>query len=92
MRMVKGRKSAWGSDFGNRGRKVKWYPASWMRLADMACPELAEGSVRPTLTYSRTLSSSFFLPQSAAAWTKARTSGCGFFSVDDSCGWNKVAT
>jgi|HubBroStandDraft_2_1064218.scaffolds.fasta_scaffold13769_4 hypothetical protein len=37
-------------------------------------------------TYSRTLSSSFFLPQSAAACTKARITGCGFFSVEDSCG------
>ena len=42
--------------------------------------------------YSSTLSSSFFLPQSAAAWTKARTTGCGFFSVEESCGWNNVAT
>ena len=41
--------------------------------------------------YSSTLSSSFFLPQSAAAWTKARTIGCGFFSVDASCGWKSVA-
>jgi hypothetical protein len=41
--------------------------------------------------YSNTLSSSFFLPQSAAACRKARTMGCGFFSVDDSCGWKSVA-
>ena len=32
--------------------------------------------------YSNTLSSSFFLPQSAAAWTKATTRGCGFFAVE----------
>src|SRR5205823_4229646 len=44
------------------------------------------------LSYSSTLSSSFFLPQSAAACTKASTTGCGFFSLDDSCGWNNVAT
>src|SRR3954454_6004215 len=43
-------------------------------------------------SYSSTLSSSFFLPQSAAACTKASTTGCGFFSLDDSCGWNNVAT
>src|ERR1051326_7670611 len=40
--------------------------------------------------HSRTLSSSFFLPQSAAAFTKASTTGCGFFSVEDSWGWNSV--
>src|SRR5216684_9007218 len=41
--------------------------------------------------YSSTLSSSFFLLQSAAACTKASTTGCGFFSVDDNCGWKSVA-
>jgi hypothetical protein len=49
-------------------------------------------ALRLVKVYSRTLSSSFFLPQSAAAWTKARTSGCGFFSVDESWGWKRVAT
>src|ERR1039458_1636380 len=43
------------------------------------------------LRYSRTLSSSFLRPQSAAAWTKARMTGCGFFSVEDNCGWKRVA-
>ena len=37
-------------------------------------------------SYSSTLSSSFLRPQSAAACTKAKTTGCGFFSVDDNCG------
>jgi hypothetical protein len=32
--------------------------------------------------YSSTLSSSFFLPQSEAAWTNAITSGCGFFGLE----------
>src|ERR1700733_2728317 len=41
--------------------------------------------------YSSTLSSSFLRPQSAAACTKARTTGCGVFSVDDSWGWKSVA-
>src|ERR1700688_388426 len=43
------------------------------------------------LPYSRTLSSSFLRSQSAAACTKANTRGCGFFSVEDSWGWNSVA-
>lgn len=46
---------------------------------------------KPVAGYSSTLSSSFFLPQSAAACTKASTSGCGLFAVEDSCGWNSVA-
>src|ERR1700690_2392168 len=50
----------------------------------------ADGGVLYT-GYSRTLSSSFLRPQSAAAWTKARTTGCGFFSVEESWGWNRVA-
>jgi hypothetical protein len=37
-------------------------------------------------SYSSTLSSSFLRPQSAAACKKAKTTGCGFFSVDDNCG------
>src|SRR6266566_411770 len=37
-------------------------------------------------TYSKTLSSSFFLPQSAAAWTNASTSGCGWSGCELSCG------
>src|SRR5580658_7340277 len=41
--------------------------------------------------YSRTLSSSFLRPQSAAAWTKARTTGCGFLAVEESWGWKRVA-
>jgi hypothetical protein len=36
--------------------------------------------------YSRTLSSSFFLPQSAAACTNARTSGWGFPGLEVSWG------
>jgi hypothetical protein len=45
----------------------------------------------PHTNYSRTLSSSFLRPQSAAAWTKARTMGWGVFSVEDSWGWKRVA-
>lgn len=36
--------------------------------------------------YSSTLSSSFLCFQLAAAPRKARMTGCGFFSVDESCG------
>src|SRR5262249_49437105 len=36
--------------------------------------------------YSRTLSSSFFFPQSAAACTKASTRGCGLPGFDESWG------
>src|SRR5580658_8675420 len=37
-------------------------------------------------TYSSTLSSSFFRPQSAAACTNASTRGCGFPVLEESCG------
>jgi hypothetical protein len=46
------------------------------------------GSEMPKATeeepYSRTLSSSFLRPQSAAAWTNASTSGCGLSGFDKS--------
>ena len=37
-------------------------------------------------SYSSTLSSNFFLPQSAAACTNANTSGCGLPGLEESCG------
>ena len=47
--------------------------------------------VRFSTSYSRTLSSDFLRDQSEAAWTKARITGWGFFSVEESWGWNRVA-
>jgi hypothetical protein len=68
-----------GRDDKNRGDRDD---RSWRSQRDLS---------RIESRYSSTLSSSFFLPQSAAACTKARTTGCGFFSVDESCGWKRVA-
>src|SRR5207253_5214213 len=52
---------------------------------------LLRSEVEAEVPYSNTLSSNFFLPQSAAAWTKAITRGRGSFGLEESCGWNKVA-
>jgi hypothetical protein len=48
--------------------------------------EINQESLHAHAGYSNTLSSSFFLPQSAAACTKASTSGCGFFGLEESWG------
>src|SRR5437879_4291699 len=88
MRLVLRLPNLRGRDFGNE--RVR---GQYGRKQDSNHRVKGSGQECPlhTLNYSSTLSSSFFLPQSAAAWTKASTTGCGFFSVDDSCGWNRVA-
>ena len=77
MQMVTGKKPVRGRVFGNQRGGGKLPPRQPVR--------------RRRYLYSSTLSSSFFLPQSAAACTNARMMGWGFFSVDDSCGWKSVA-
>lgn len=62
----------------------------WQQPPQPALSEVAGSCQRsgapPTVSYSSTLSSNFFRSQSAAACTNARTTGCGFFSLEDSCG------
>jgi hypothetical protein len=78
MRIVRGGKPLQGTVFGNDSQRAE--------LEENTRAERQRHTI-----YSNTLSSSFFLAQSAAACTKAKTMGCGFFSVDDNCGWKSVA-
>jgi hypothetical protein len=88
MRMVRRREAAECSDFSN-------FATSFHRDTGQQRKNRKQGfglCVCGESFYSSTLSSSFLRPQSAAACTKARTTGCGVFSVEDNCGWKSVAT
>src|SRR5437879_1199634 len=98
MRMVRMREPGWGRDFGNGEEKplprgdTEEHGVERRIRGKVKIKVKGSGRGRPLyMDYSRTLSSSFLRPQSAAAWTKASTTGCGFFSVEDNCGWNSVA-
>lgn len=93
MRIVTGEKPVQGRVFRNlseRWRTKKGVSAG-CHLPPQQNSSAMAGEAPAVRVHSNTLSSSFFLPQSAAACTKARMIGCGFFSVDDNCGWKSVA-
>src|ERR1022692_117234 len=106
MRMVRRLETARCRDFGNCPRaqcgrdasQTRDYCVAKERDTSHGSPgflatqkTLARNDKQLLVAYSRTLSSSFLRSQSAAAWTKARTTGCGFFAVEESWGWNRVA-
>ena len=95
MQMVTGRKLVRGRVFGNlRPQSRSMLGVTTLRDAGECggkLPPRQPARRRRYRFYSNTLSSSFFLPQSAAACTNARMMGWGFFSVDDNCGWKSVA-
>src|ERR1700722_3360105 len=96
MRLVLRRKASEGKDFGNWNRSfrkafhhgVTETPRKTNGCNGLAVLGLYQFSLclcdsEVKKRYSRTLSSSFLRSQSAAAFSKANTRGCGFFSVED---------